>query len=71
MIMNIPDKVVVWQFGGKAGNVTAQHHYSTANAGNGYNLLCRTNNQFLTYKQTNVGINLGYTTNAGEHKIHC
>jgi hypothetical protein len=66
---DIPENVVVWQFGGKAGNVRSQNEYSTAELGNGYNMLCRTNNQYLTHQKTDVGINLGYTTNQNEHKI--
>lgn len=69
-IQSIPEKVVVWIFGGKPGNLKSQNKYSTANAGNGYNMFCQTNTQFLTYLKTNVGINLGYTTNSAEHKIH-
>lgn len=70
MAISISDKVVIWKFGGNSGNVKAQNQYSTANGGNGYNMLCATNNQYLTYKDTNVGISLGYTSNSGEHKIH-
>ena len=67
---DIPTDVVIWSFGGKKGNVKSQNSYSTAGSGNGYNLHCRANGQFLTYHKTNVGINLGYTSNAKERKIH-
>jgi hypothetical protein len=69
-ILETLEKVVVWKFGGKPGNVKAQNQYSTANGGNGYNMHCETNNQYLTYKDTAFGISLGYTSNSGEHKIH-
>lgn len=69
-IQNIPEKVRVWRFGGKTGNLKSQNRYSTSNGGNGYNMLCQTNGKFLTYQERDAGINLGYTTNAEEHKIH-
>ena len=69
-IQNIPGKVLIWKLGGKAGNLKSQNRYSTDHTGNGYNMFCKTNSEYLTYKKTNVGINLGYTTNSGEHKIH-
>ncbi|MVN74763.1 hypothetical protein GO988_00320 [Hymenobacter sp. HMF4947] len=68
--VSIPKEVVVWKFGGKTGNLTAQHRYSTDNAGNGLNMFCKTNNGYLTYHKTDIGINLGYITSPKEHKIH-
>jgi hypothetical protein len=70
MTIPISEKVVIWKFGGKPGTVKAQNQYSTAHSGNGYNMFCKVNNQFLTYKETNVGISIGYTTSPAEHKIH-
>jgi len=70
MDTTIPDKVLVWAFAGKSGNVKSQNKYSTDHSGNGYNMHCKTNNKFLSYEKTDVGINLGYTANGGEHKIH-
>jgi len=57
--------LAVW---GPAGNVRATNQYSTAGLGNGYNMLCRTNSQYLTYKDRS-----GHQPRlhaAGEHKIH-
>jgi len=70
MDTTIPDKVVVWAFDGRPGNLKSQNNYSTDHNGNGYNMHCQTNNQFLSYEKQSVGINLGYTNSAGEHKIH-
>ena len=65
----IPAEVLVWTFGCKPGKLRSQNQYSTANVGNGYSMHCRTNGQFLTYKDTNFGISLGYKT-AEECKTH-
>ncbi len=69
----ILSKVLVWQFGGQSGNLRSQNQYSPTNGGNGYNLLCTTNNQFLTYidgSQPPGSIDLDFTTNANLHKAH-
>src|SRR4051812_29237139 len=70
MDTTIPGKVLVWAFGGKTGNLKSQNKYSTDHNGNGYNMHCQANNQYLTYEKQNVGLNIGYTKSAGEHKIH-
>ncbi|HEV7425582.1 MAG TPA: hypothetical protein VGQ46_04390 [Thermoanaerobaculia bacterium] len=67
--MKIPEEVLVWSFGGKAGKVKSQNEYSTDNSGNGYNMHCRTNDRFLTYVKTTAGISLGYESSK-DHKIH-
>jgi|tagenome__1003787_1003787.scaffolds.fasta_scaffold19743267_1 hypothetical protein len=63
----VPPSVLVWQFGGKAGNLTAQNTY-TPNSG--YNMFCKSNSKYLTYATQPAGINLGYTENAAECKVH-
>ncbi len=65
----IPLEVAIWKFGCKTGNLKSQNQYNPANIGNGYSMHCQTNNQFLTYKETNFGISLGYKTEA-ECKTH-
>jgi hypothetical protein len=69
MATPIPDHVLVWQFGGKAGNLSSQARL--ASASDGYNLLLRTNNKYLTYDNGSVaGINVGYTSDPGNKRIH-
>jgi len=68
--LGIPEKVVVWQFAGKPGNLKSQNSYSTNNGGNGYSMLNRTINQYLTYKEVPLGINLQFTTDSNLHKTH-
>ena len=66
----IPEQVVVWRIGGKGGSVRSQDEYT---AHSGYNLLCRTNQQYLTYVKHSHGlggINLGYISNPAEKKVH-
>jgi hypothetical protein len=66
MGLNIPNEVLVWKFGGKAGNVRAQNAYVT---NGGYNLFCATNASYLTYEKQLVGVNLGYEKSGTEHKV--
>ena len=70
MDTTIPRNVMVWVFGGKPGNLRSQNKYSTGNSGDGYSLHCQSNNQYLTYAKQELGINIGYTKRASEHKIH-
>lgn len=65
--LTVPEQVLVWKISGKPGNVKAQNKYS---AHSGYNLLCRTNQKYLTYVDASAGVNLGYITNAGDKKVH-
>jgi hypothetical protein len=65
--IGIPPAVLVWQFGGRSGNLTAQNSY-TLNSG--YNMLCRTNSEYLTYGTQPTGINLDYTADASVRKTH-
>ena len=64
-----PDEVLVWQFGAKEGNLRSQSRL--ASASDGYNLLLRTNNKYLTYDSGNVaGVNVGYTSDPENKRIH-
>lgn len=63
----VPPSVLVWQFGGKPGNLTAQNQY-TLNSG--YNMFCQTNNKYLTYGKQPVGFNVVYTTDYRLCKTH-
>jgi hypothetical protein len=63
----IPAAVLTWQFGGKPGNLRAQNTYT---AHSGYNLFCTSKGSFLTYGEQPVGINLAYTGNPQERKVH-
>lgn len=63
----IPEKVVVWKLGGKPGNLKSQNQYAT---NTGYNMLCRTNKKYLTYKEVKLGINLDYVSDAAVKKAH-
>lgn len=63
----IPNQVLSWKFGGKSGNVRSQNSYAT---NTGYNLLCTSNNQYLTWGKQNLGINLIFTTKNTDKKIH-
>jgi hypothetical protein len=63
----VPPAVLVWQFGGKTGNLTAQNTY-TPNSG--YNMFCMSNGSYLTYGKQPAGINLDYTKNSAERKVH-
>ncbi|HEY9629800.1 MAG TPA: hypothetical protein V6C84_21045 [Coleofasciculaceae cyanobacterium] len=65
--LTIPEQVLVWKISGKPGNVKTQNRYS---AHSGYNLLCQTNQKYLTYVKASAGVNLGYITNAGDKKVH-
>ncbi|MBA4158075.1 MAG: hypothetical protein H0X65_11440 [Gemmatimonadetes bacterium] len=65
--ITIPQSVMLWTLGGKQGNVRAQNAY-TSNSG--YSLLCSANKQHLTWVKQRVGVNLGYTSNAQERKVH-
>jgi hypothetical protein len=63
----LPPAVLTWQFGGKPGNLTAQNSY-TPNSG--YNMFCKTNRSYLTHERQALGINLGYTDDSRERKVH-
>ncbi|MGY1823736.1 hypothetical protein [Geodermatophilus sp. SYSU D00079] len=63
----LPAPVLIWQFGGKPGNLTAQNSYT---AHSGYNLFCQPKGAFLTYGEQPAGINLAFTTNPQERKVH-
>lgn len=65
--MSIDPAVLVWQFGSRPGNLTAQNQY-TANSG--YNMLCLTNGEYLTFGDQTLGINLAFTTNPDVRKTH-
>lgn len=65
--MNIPDKVQVWRFAGKPGNLKTQNAYET---NSGYNLFCRSNEKYLTWEKQTLGVNLGYEGTGKERKIH-
>jgi hypothetical protein len=65
--LTIPEKVLVWNFGGKPGNLRSQNNYAD---NGGYNMLCRGNNKFLTWKTVPLGINLDYVSDAGVKKTH-
>jgi hypothetical protein len=68
-MVTIPNEVLSWQFGGKTGNLMSQK--SLLSASNGYNLLQRDNNRFLTYDKGNLlGIDLGYTADPENKRIH-
>jgi hypothetical protein len=56
----VPNEVLVWEFGGKSGNVRSQTSYSN---NTGYSLRCRSNGQFLTYAHQSFGINMDYASN--------
>lgn len=63
------DELLVWQFGWKEGNLTSQSRLASAR--DGKNLLLRTNNKYLTYHNGHVtGINVGYTSDAANKRIH-
>jgi hypothetical protein len=66
-IIEIPETVKVWKFGGKTGNIRSQNNY---NNNTGYNLYCQTNNKYLTWKKVPVGINLDYVSDSGIKKTH-
>jgi hypothetical protein len=65
--VNVPNEVLVWQFGGKPGNLRSQSRYET---NTGYNLFCRTNSRFLTYAKQTFGINVDYAGDGHDHKWH-
>jgi len=65
--MNIPEEVLCWKLGGKPGTVRAQRKYET---NTGYNQLCKTNNEFLTWGERDFGVNLIWTQNQGLKKTH-
>lgn len=65
--MNIPNEVVIWQFGGQTGNVHSQSTYTNSS---GYNLFCTSNKEYLSYGKEALGINIVWTNNAAERKIH-
>jgi hypothetical protein len=65
--MEIPESVLMWQFGGKPGNISSQNHYANYT---GYNMFCRANNKYLTWKEVPLGINLDYITDPEIKRIH-
>jgi hypothetical protein len=65
--MNIPEEILSWNLGGKAGTIRAQRNYET---NTGYNQLCVTNNEFLTWGERDFGVNLIWTSNANLKKTH-
>jgi hypothetical protein len=68
--MKVPEKVVVWAFGGKPGNLKAQSSYSTAGRGNGYNMHCGTIDRYVTWGKQRVGINIRLSESMKDHKLH-
>lgn len=65
--MTIPDNVLHWQFSGKSGNIRSQNSYSS---NTGYNMFCRANNSYLTWKKRPLGINLDYISDSNVKKTH-
>ena len=65
--LEIPEKVKIWKFGGKSGNIVSQNNYSD---NTGYNLFCQSNNKYLTWKKVPLGINLDFISDAAVKKIH-
>jgi hypothetical protein len=62
-----PAEVVVWTLDGKPGPISAQNNYTT---NEGYNLLCGTNSEYLTWGKRSVGVNLVWTSDPNVRKIH-
>jgi hypothetical protein len=63
----IPNEVLSWKLGAKAGNVRSQNTYET---NTGYSLYCASNNQYLTWGKQDLGINLVYQSSEIDKKIH-
>lgn len=68
MSIEIPEQVIQWKFGGKAGNVTSQNAYNSKKL-DGYSLASRRNDEYLTWVDGQVGVDLGYR-NVAETKFH-
>jgi hypothetical protein len=67
MSTTIPAEVVIWQFGGKTGNLKSQNAYTT---NSGYNLFCSSNKEYLSYGTELFGINLDWKKTGDEKKVH-
>jgi hypothetical protein len=65
--IEVPESVKVWKIGTGSANVKSWNHYVH---NQGYNLFCRTNGKYLTWVEVPLGINLGYTNDASQQKIH-
>jgi hypothetical protein len=65
--IEIPESVKIWKFGGKNGNLRSQNNYTD---NSGYNLFCRINNKYLSWKKVPLGINLDFIADANVKKIH-
>jgi hypothetical protein len=64
--MDIPDKVRQWKLGPAGGNVMSWNNYQH---NNGAYLMNTETNNYLTYKEVPLGINLGFIANQ-EYKTH-
>lgn len=65
--IEVPEKVKIWKFGGKPGNLMSQNNYTN---NTGYNLFCQSNNKYLTWKKIPIGINLDFISDESVKKIH-
>ncbi len=65
--LEIPETVKIWKVSGKTGNLVSQNNYTD---NSGYNLFCKSNNEYLTWKKVPLGINLDFISDANVKKIH-
>jgi hypothetical protein len=65
--IEIPDSVKIWKIGKDSSNIQSWNSYTD---NQGYNLFCKTNGEYLTWKKVPIGINLGYTSDPNSNKTH-
>jgi hypothetical protein len=66
MVIDVPAEVVVWTFGGLAGNLRSENNYEN---NQGYSLHCETNGEYLIWEKDQLSVNLGFDSKP-QTKVH-